>query len=151
MRNLASHVMPALAGLAMAGAAHAAPYAVLYFDPDGIAAVDVASVRREGSLVRYETVSIQRPPAELAQAGVPDELHHWKETDCGEPRTRLVRMAMLTEKGLETPSWAETEQEWTEVDPAEQRLLCVQAPADATFPTVKALRDALSAKAGRRR
>lgn len=139
--------MAGLAAAAFGGAAKGAPFAVLYRGPDDVMAVDVASIQRDGAKVRYETVTILRVPAELE--GTPDEVHHWKETDCAAGGTRLLRMAMRQAGGeLETPPWAEGGQEPTEIDPAEQRLLCEQAPTEVTLDSVGALREALGKTPG---
>lgn len=135
-----------LCSLTFSTCATAAPYDVLHVDDDAVAAVDRATVRKQGLIVRYEVVTILRIPPELA--GTPDEIHHWKETDCKARSTRILRMASRGSGGqLETPPWAEGEQDPTEIDPAEHRVFCEQGKYLATLLHVDGLRKSLGARA----
>ncbi|MFC3077357.1 hypothetical protein ACFODL_04575 [Phenylobacterium terrae] len=142
MRKLSLILLAAMA--AVGAPAWGAPFAVLYAEDDNIAAVDLATVETTGSLARYEVVTVQRAPAELAGLELPDEMRHWKETDCAGDRSRLVRMAIRTAGGaLETPAWAQGEGEWTGIDPREQRLVCEKARARTRYANLDELRAAL--------
>ena len=130
----------ALATLGITGAAVAAPYAVLASDPLGIELIDLASVRRDGPLVRYQAITLMNVPPEHAGPGIPDEVRHKRETDCPGHRRRLLETAIASNGGpASAPPWAEPG-DWTEIDPVELKLICNGSWGGERLPSVEAAR-----------
>lgn len=122
------------------------PYDVVHLDDDSVAAVDSSTVRWTGKTVRYEIVTIMRIPPELE--GAPDEVHHFKETDCKAGSTRLLNMTLRIGAGpLARPPWFEGEQEPTEIDPAERQRFCDSGRHLGTLFGLETLRKSLEARA----
>ena len=141
----------ALAAVGMTGAAVAAPYAVLASDPLGLELVDLASVRRNGPLVRYEAIILMNVPPEHAGPGVPDEVRHKREADCPGHQRRLLETAIASNGGpASVPPWAEPG-DWTEIDPVELKLVCDGArQGERVVATVEAARTELRKAAAQR-
>lgn len=122
------------------------PYDVIHLEDDAVSAVDSSTVRWTGKTVRYEVVTIMRIPPGLD--GVPDEIHHFKETDCKAGSTRLLNMTLRIGAGpLATPPWFEGAQDPTEIDPAERQRFCDRGRHLGTLFGIETLRKSLNARA----